>query len=87
MFSWNASVRLAALAIVTGLITVQAQRPAKVDDAALRTVAQGKGEEWLSYGFTPQETRYTPLNQIDASNVSRLGLVWSYEVGRWSITA
>ncbi len=44
-------------------------------------VAQSKGEEWLSYGFTPQETRYTPLNQIDATNVSRLGLVWSYEVG------
>src|SRR6188768_2999911 len=56
-------------------------RPTKVDDAALRSVVQGKGEEWLSYGFTPQETRYSPLTQIDASNVSRLGLVWSYEVG------
>ena len=59
----------------------QAQQAAKIDDAALRNVAQGKGEEWLSYGFTPQETRYTPLSQINASNVSRLGLVWSYEVG------
>jgi quinohemoprotein ethanol dehydrogenase len=59
----------------------QAQRPTKVDDLALRNAAQSKGEEWLSYGFTPQETRYTPLNQINASNVSRLGLAWSYEVG------
>ncbi len=66
---------------VASLAFAQAQRPSKVDDAALRSVAQGKGEEWLSYGFTPQETRYTPLNQINASNVSRLGLVWSYEVG------
>ena len=66
---------------MAGLAFAQAQRPSKVDDAALRSVAQGKGEEWLSYGFTPQETRYTPLNQINASNVSRLGLVWSYEVG------
>ena len=52
-----------------------------MDDAALRNAAQSKGEEWLSYGFTPQETRYTPLNQINASNVARLGLAWSVEVG------
>lgn len=65
-----------------GLAFAQAQqRPSKVDDSTLRNVAQGKGEEWLSYGFTPQETRYSPLNQINASNVSRLGLAWSIEVG------
>jgi len=69
------------LAFATVFAFGQAQRPAKVDDATLRNVAQGKGEEWLSYGFTPQETRYTPLSQINASNVSRLGLAWSYEVG------
>ncbi len=62
-------------------VFAQAPRSAKVDDATLRSVAQGKGEEWLSYGFTPQETRYTPLDQINASNVSRLGLAWSFEVG------
>ncbi len=68
--------------MAVGSLFAQAQRqPTKVDDAALRNVAQGKGEEWLSYGFTPQETRYTPLTQIDKSNVSRLGLVWSYDVG------
>ena len=66
---------------VLGFAAFAQAQTAKVDDAALRNVAQGKGEEWLSYGFTPQETRYTPLNQINASNVSRLGLVWSYEVG------
>jgi PQQ-dependent dehydrogenase (methanol/ethanol family) len=68
-------------ALVSAAAFGQAQRPTKVDDAALRNVAQGKGEEWLSYGFTPQETRYTPLDQINASNVARLGLAWSYEVG------
>jgi quinohemoprotein ethanol dehydrogenase len=35
----------------------------------------------LSYGLTPGETRYSPLKQIDATNVRRLGLAWSYEVG------
>ncbi len=69
------------LLLVTVSALAQAQRPRKVDDAALRNAARGNGEDWLSYGFTPQETRYTPLSQINTSNVSRLGLAWSYEVG------
>ena len=39
-------------------------------------------QEWTSYGLTPGETRYSPLNQINTSNVSRLGLNWSVDVGR-----
>ncbi len=39
-------------------------------------------DEWLTYGLTPGETRYSTLNQINTSNVSRLGLAWSYDVGR-----
>jgi quinohemoprotein ethanol dehydrogenase len=72
---------ISVLAFVASLAFAQTLKPGKVDDAALRNAAQSKGEDWLSYGFTPQETRYTPLNQINASNVSRLGLAWSYEVG------
>jgi quinohemoprotein ethanol dehydrogenase len=72
---------ISVLTLVASLAFAQALKPSKVDDAALRNAAQSKGEDWLSYGFTPQETRYTPLNQINASNVSRLGLAWSYEVG------
>ena len=30
---------------------------------------------------TTAEQRYSPLTQITAANVSRLGLAWSYEVG------
>src|SRR5579864_8168215 len=56
------------------------QQPRRVDDAALRNAGK-TGEEWLSYGLTPGETRYSPLNQINAANVSRLGLGWMYEVG------
>ncbi len=72
---------ISALAFVASPAFPQAQKPGKVDDATLRNAAKGTGEEWLSYGFTPQETRYTPLSQIDKSNVSRLGLAWSVEVG------
>ena len=54
----------------------------RVDDAALKNAAKSASDgEWLSYGLTPGETRYSPLKQIDATNVKRLGLVWSYEVG------
>ena len=56
------------------------QQPRRVDDAALRNAGKS-GEEWLSYGLTAGETRYSPLNQINATNVSRLGLGWSYDVG------
>ena len=60
--------------------TATAQQARKVDDAAIKN--SGKtGEEWLTYGLTPGETRYSPLKQIDTTNVSRLGLAWSYDAG------
>src|SRR5947199_7196463 len=70
---------------VTGLLiaswTAAGRQVRRIDDAALRN--SGKtGEEWLTYGLTPGETRYSPLKQIDTSNVSRLGLAWSYDVGQ-----
>ncbi len=37
--------------------------------------------DWLTYGLTQGETRYSPLDQINAGNVKRLGLQWSYELG------
>ncbi len=56
-----------------------AQQLHPVTDAALRN-AGTTGTEWLSYGLTPGETRYSPLNQINTSNVSKLGLAWSYDI-------
>ena len=54
----------------------------RVDDAALKNAAKSTSDgDWLSYGLTPGETRFSPLKQIDATNVKRLGLVWAYEVG------
>ena len=43
--------------------------------------AQSASESWLSYGRTSGETRYSPLKEIDTSNVGRLGLAWSYVAG------
>src|SRR5258706_4537805 len=51
----------------------------RVDDAVLRN-AGTSGEDWLTYGMDQGEKRYSPLTQIDASNVTRLGSVWSFEI-------
>src|SRR5579863_1596970 len=37
--------------------------------------------DWLSYGRSLSEARYSPLNLINTSNVNRLGLAWTYIVG------
>ena len=52
-----------------------------VDDTSLRNAAKN-GAEWTTYGFTQGETRYSPLNQINTSNVSKLGLAWTYDIGQ-----
>jgi quinohemoprotein ethanol dehydrogenase len=73
--SWLPSTVVTLLA--AGLLV--AQQPRRVDDALLKTGSK-TGEEWVSYGVNWSEQRYSPLNQINASNVSRLGLAWSYEI-------
>jgi quinohemoprotein ethanol dehydrogenase len=60
--------------------TVMAQQPRRVDDAALKSAGK-TGEDWITYGLNQSETRFSPLTQISAGNVSRLGLAWSYNLG------
>jgi len=54
--------------------------PGQVDDARLRG-AENDGSEWLATGRTWGEQRYSPLDQIDARNVSRMHEVWTFETG------
>src|SRR6266545_6287970 len=51
----------------------------RVDEAALRN-APTSGEDWLSYGLDLGEKRFSPLTQIDATNVTRLATVWSFDI-------
>jgi PQQ-dependent dehydrogenase (methanol/ethanol family) len=39
------------------------------------------GANWLSYGRTNEEHRFSPLQQIDDESVAELGLAWSLELG------
>src|SRR5262245_46018808 len=68
---------LAAIVFLSGIIAARQTR--RVDDSALKNA--DKGAEWLTYGHTYSEQRYSTLKLIDTTNVSRLGLAWSYEVG------
>jgi len=54
----------------------------KVDDNALKNAGKaGNTDDWLTYGLNYQEQRYSLLKQIDATNVGRLGLAWTFEIG------
>ena len=47
--------------------------------STLTTVAQQSGNvNWADYGGGPGDPLYSPLSQIDRSNVSKLQLAWSY---------
>jgi quinohemoprotein ethanol dehydrogenase len=49
----------------------------RVDDDALKNAAKNS-DEWVTYGRDYAETHFSPLKQIDTTNVSRLGLAWSW---------
>ena len=80
---------ITAVAIFTaaGATSIRAQQPAprvNVDAKVLKNAGTPQDAlqgDWLSYGRSLSETRFSPLRQIDTSNVSRLGLSWTYNLG------
>ncbi len=52
----------------------------EVDDKRLRA-ADDSPQDWLTHGRNYHETRFSPLDQISASNIDSLGLVWSIDLG------
>jgi quinohemoprotein ethanol dehydrogenase len=72
------STAVFGLGLMVAVMT--AQQPRRIDDAALKNAGKN-GDEWLTYGLTQAETRYSLLNQINTTNVSRLGLAWAYDLG------
>jgi PQQ-dependent dehydrogenase (methanol/ethanol family) len=55
-------------------------RAAPVTDAALRSSDKDTGN-WLMYGRTYDDHRFSPLNQINEQSIGKLGLAWSHEFG------
>lgn len=50
-----------------------------VDEARLSNAASDL-DNWLSYGRTYAEQRYSPLDQINDENIDELGLAWAVEL-------
>lgn len=71
------SLPVAAVVFLSWILL--AQQPRRVDDALLKTGSRN-GEERVAHGVNWAEQRYSPLDQINVSNVSRLGVAWSYEI-------
>ena len=62
---------VASAAVVT-LLAMSASRPVAAQTGA-------KGGEWTTYGGDLGNTRYSPLDQINASNFSKLELAWRFK--------
>ena len=78
------ALMLTALSLLGCATVAIAQQPAVVDLAVLKNAGTPNDQlpgSWLTYGKSQSETRYSSLKHIDASNVKRLGLAWSYVVG------
>jgi quinohemoprotein ethanol dehydrogenase len=61
------------------MLTKLAPAPAAVDAARL-LAAHSDEANWLTYGRTYDEQRFSPLKQINASNVAGLKLAWHYDL-------
>ena len=51
-----------------------------IDDARINN-AESEPGNWLAYGRTYEEQRFSPLQQINRETVSELGLTWSRDMG------
>ena len=77
----NLSRRIPSLVAATifAVATSGWAAPAVRDDAA-RLADTSTGDDWAGYGRTYGEQHFSPLTEINAANVQRLGLAWSVDL-------
>ena len=73
---------LAVLAVLLSSATNAGRgQPGSLNVGAQRlSSANTEIDNWLTYGRTYDEQRYSPLTQINAGNVAHLGLAWSFDL-------
>ena len=59
--------------------TTSVNPPVLVEAAAVAAPAPAPDVEWRQHGLTEAETRFSPLADIDAGNVAKLGLAWYFD--------
>ena len=76
-FAWAALAVLAATGTLAGC--KESMSEAGINAQRLLD-AQGDGANWITYGRNYEEQRFSPLDQVNADNVSQLGLAWSADM-------
>ena len=64
------------------IVAAAGQQVERIDDAALARAGQ-TGDDWLTYGINQAETRFSPLTDINATNVESAGPRVVVRRGRW----
>jgi len=54
---------------------------AKIKTVTAQTIIKADPSHWVSHGRTYSEQRHSPLKAINKSNITELGLQWSYDLG------
>ena len=78
----GSAIRILFPALVLALVlpaSAPARAAALIDDARLGS-APADSANWLTYGGSWLEQRYSTLTQIDAKNISRLAPAWSFDL-------
>src|ERR1700722_1983890 len=71
---------LMASAVLSVLLLGSCSRTTSFDLGRLLNADQ-ENSNWLMYGRTYDDHRFSPLKQINEENVGKLGLAWSRELG------
>src|SRR5262245_21481846 len=67
--------------LLTALIGIVVGQTSKPVDTARLTSADNDTSNWLMYGRTYDDHRFSPLKQINEKSIAQLGLVWSRDMG------
>src|SRR5262245_57389977 len=68
-----------ALVVAATFFSAAAAASTGVDGARIIAADKEPGN-WLSYGRTYDEQRFSPLDKVNAGNVDKLGLAWTYKL-------
>ena len=74
-------VLLGTLVIALGASTAERGRIANGEQSTLRYLDGRNGRDWPGYGRSYGEQHYSPLIQINETNIGRLSLAWSMDLG------
>ena len=79
MTSRSTSFALAGIGLLLSACT-QSGAPVPTVASDDQATDQANGRDWPGFGRTEGEQHFSPLGEINASNVAKLGLVWSLDL-------